>query len=94
MKKLILQCFGAGGNNHFATRQQRRRQISKCLARTRTCLCDYNCLILTGFSDSQRHGDLAYASAEFGYYGGECALRGENIFEFGHAREFSARRAG
>ena len=94
IKQLILQSLGAGGNNHLATRQQRRRQISKRLARARACLGHDNCLILNGFLDSQRHGHLAFASAEFGYYGGKCALRGENIFEFGHAREFSARRAG
>ncbi len=58
LEELVLQVFGAGGNNHLAAVQQRGHQVSESFASAGTRLSHQHGVVLNGRRHGQRHGLL------------------------------------
>ena len=84
--ELVLQCLGAGGNDHLAAGTQRRHQIREGLSGAGARLGNQHAATVDGGADFFRHFDLTLAVAKGLDPPGQGACRAEQLSQFRHAR--------
>ena len=81
-KKLVLEIFGAGRNDHLAARLQRGNEVGVSLAGTGAGLRDQHPGALDGSVDFLRHFDLALTVAKSFNTFGERPVRAKDGADF------------
>lgn len=90
LEQLVLQRFGSGGNNHFATAQQRRHEVGKCLSRARAGFGDEAARFGHGGIGKPSHLCLLRPHAVVGYCPRERTALGKQGFKVRLSRRYGS----
>ena len=84
IKQLVLQVFGAGGNDDFAARQQGGNEIGKGLAGSSPGFGHQHGVVADGSGHRRGHFNLAFAHTEAPHRLRQRTTGGKYVLEFLH----------